>query len=355
MHHGIREDIEKILNAAIWAPSGDNSQPWRFRVTGNQIYIFNRPDLDIPFFNYRQRGSFVAHGGLIENLLIASSALGYAAVLTLFPEGDESDLVATVELEAAAPKPEPLYPFITKRATNRRPYLPRILTDAQKQEILKTAEEVGMGEVRLVEDDARKQALGGAFSANERVVLETPELRRIFFYHAVWTEIEERRRRTGLYVKTLELSPPQQIVFRLYRYPFFAKIFNAIGLSKFIARDNAKLYARASALGAVIVPGISGKDFIFAGRLMQRIWLKATSMGLSVHPVTGVLFLMQRVLANAADGLAPYHITLLRSAYQEMQSIWGVKNETIGMAFRIGYGGEPSARSSRLPPQIEVQ
>jgi len=26
------EDIKKILDIAVWAPSGDNSQPWKFVV-----------------------------------------------------------------------------------------------------------------------------------------------------------------------------------------------------------------------------------------------------------------------------------------------------------------------------------
>jgi len=398
----LQEDIRSILETAVWAPSGDNSQPWRFRITQNRISIFNRPDRDIPFFNYGQRGSFVAHGGLIENIRIASSALGYATTITLFPEGEpreksyhvigvineredsrlrlseellpetpldfsrgeKSDLVAIVELtplhavgQSIAPttsKDEGLYSCVPQRATNRKPYLARPLTEAQRHEMARTPQEIGGGEVRFIEDEERKSALGTALSANERVVLETPALHTIFFHHVVWTEAEEKRKRTGLYVKTLELSPPQQFIFRLYRFGLLARIFNGAGLSRFIARDNAKLYASASALVAIIVPGFSASDFILAGRLTQRVWLKAVRMGLAAHPVTGVLFLMQRVRAKTTEGLSPYHSELLKEAYEKIQSLFQVERENIAMILRIGYGGEPGARSSRLPPEIEI-
>ena len=35
----LSEDIEKILQAAIYAPSGKNGQPWRFRIVRDQAII----------------------------------------------------------------------------------------------------------------------------------------------------------------------------------------------------------------------------------------------------------------------------------------------------------------------------
>jgi len=36
-------DIERILDAAHWAPSGDNAQPWRFEVqTDNRFDVLVR-------------------------------------------------------------------------------------------------------------------------------------------------------------------------------------------------------------------------------------------------------------------------------------------------------------------------
>ncbi len=347
--------IAKVIEAGIQAPSGDNSQPWEFVVHGDVISVFNRPDRDLPFFNYGQRGSYVAHGGLLENIAIAARHLGHEAKITLFPEADNEQHVADIEIvrfESMRASADSLYPYIFSRSTNRKPYKITPLLPLHKDELMNAGEEVGGGTVHLVEDVESRCVIAEASVVNERVVLETPALRQIFFDHVVWSEEEEKQKRTGLYVKTLELARPQEIIFRLYGNALAARLFNAIGLSRIIARDNAKLYAAAGAIGIVVTQGESPHDFVTGGRIMQRVWLKATQFGLSMHPVTGVLFLMNRVRTGHAEGLSAMHSEMLQGAYERIHSTFGLERGTIVMLFRIGSGGEPSARSSRLPPRI---
>ena len=40
------EDIKKIIEAAVQAPSGENCQPWRFEILNNNIKLFNVPERD---------------------------------------------------------------------------------------------------------------------------------------------------------------------------------------------------------------------------------------------------------------------------------------------------------------------
>jgi hypothetical protein len=62
-------EIKEILELAVNAPSGHNSQPWRFVIQDNTIQIFNIPDKDKTLFNWKQKGSLTAHGTLIENIV----------------------------------------------------------------------------------------------------------------------------------------------------------------------------------------------------------------------------------------------------------------------------------------------
>lgn len=55
-----RESIQKILEIAVNAPSGENCQPWRFRVEGEKIWVYNNPESDQSLYNYAQCGSLVA-------------------------------------------------------------------------------------------------------------------------------------------------------------------------------------------------------------------------------------------------------------------------------------------------------
>ncbi len=69
--------MQKILEAGVRAPSGENCQPWRFVVAGDTLSIFNIPERDLSPYNFNQLGSMVAHGALIENIVIAATAFGY--------------------------------------------------------------------------------------------------------------------------------------------------------------------------------------------------------------------------------------------------------------------------------------
>ena len=114
-----KELIEKILEAGVQAPSGENCQPWRFVARDNKIDILNIPENDLSLYNFRQRGSLIAHGALIENMLIAASVLGYKGSIVLFPNQREDNHVATFTVEKSMPKEERLFASISKRSTNR--------------------------------------------------------------------------------------------------------------------------------------------------------------------------------------------------------------------------------------------
>ncbi|HED00536.1 MAG TPA: molybdopterin biosynthesis protein MoeY, partial [Proteobacteria bacterium] len=50
-----KEIIFKIVESGIWAPSGDNCQPWRFTWNGQKLLLFNVPKRDTSLYNSSQR------------------------------------------------------------------------------------------------------------------------------------------------------------------------------------------------------------------------------------------------------------------------------------------------------------
>src|SRR3989344_3031731 len=196
INKNMQNEIKKILEVAVNAPSGENAQPWRFTVKDNQIFIFNISKRDQSLYNFSQKGSLVAHGTLIENIVIATSQNGYKADISLFPDLQEPNLTAVIKLVETNPTEERFYPFIKERATNRKPY------------------------------ENKKRALGEAASVNERVMFDNQFLHNFFFNHINWTEEEEKEKRIGFYIKTLELPPPARVLFKIIRYLPVIKIFN---------------------------------------------------------------------------------------------------------------------------------
>jgi nitroreductase len=342
---------EELLSIAVHAPSGDNSQPWRFKIADPVISIFNVPSADSTLYNFKQRGSYLAHGALIENIAIAASKMGYKAAITPFPGTPEC--TASIALDTSQPVEEPLYDFITARTTNRKPYQIKGLSFKDRSTLLHSIQGYASVQLRFVEKREEIRALSKTLSINERLLMENKNLHDFLFGMIRWSKREEEKK-PGLYLKTMELPVPVQIMFRLVlRYWGAVRLLNLFGLSKAIPKQSAAGYEASSAFGAIIISGETDTDFLQAGRTFQRMWLTATRLKLSVQPVTAIPYLMQRVSAGKAEAFSIEHQSMIRSAYTDIAYAFDLQgSEHIAMLFRVGYDGEPSARSSKVPPVI---
>lgn len=348
-----RSVIEEILSLAVYAPSGDNSQPWRFGFRDGTLQIFNIPERDQSLYNFRQRGSLIAHGALLENISIISHTKGYDPSVNLFPYKEQADLVSEINFQESTPMKDPLYEYIALRSTNRKPYQKIPLRGEHKKEILDVPKGIRAGEIRLIEEPLQKKNLAKSLSINERLLLENHYIHQVLFSHIRWTEKEEFEAKSGLYVKTLELSPPQRMMFKLFQNWNLVQVLNKFGLSKFLAKQGAKLNDATSALGIIVMPNDSAENFIATGRILQRGWLTTTKLGLCLQPLGAIPYLAQRVFSGDIRLIAPQHATIIKEVYNQIKQIAELSSDQIvTMIFRIGYSGKPSAHSSRLSPHI---
>lgn len=341
------------------APSGSNSQPWRFEVSGGTVSLFMLPEKDHPVLNVNQWGTLFAHGALIENISVAAAHHGFEAIPYLFPEKTNRNLTAQISFRE---KPgngtmaeKELWNAIPKRATNRKPYGTEKIDGQIRERLLAAPAAVGVYDIalKLIDDRGQIATLAQAASMNERVIFANRQLHELFFKEIVWTEQEERERKTGLYLKTLELKPPQLSALKLLRSWTAARAMNALfGAARGIASDNAKVYAACSFYGGVIC-GTSDTDLVHAGQITERAWLSATAMGLSFHLQTGVNFLRLRLETPESERLFSLaEANLIRNAYDNIRSVFQAGDRFVPAMFRIGRDGEPSARSSRKSPEV---
>lgn len=347
----MKETIKKIIEAAINAPSGSNSQPWRFEVENNIINIFILPERDHPILNYRNRGTLIAGGAMVENILISSAEFGYNPTVEMFPDKSNQNFIAKIKLDNSNIEKDLLFPSIALRSTNRKPFKKDLIDSDKKAELLSVVNKWS-DNVKLLDGDDNLKQLGEALSKNEIVMLENKPLHKLFFDEIVWTDKDQEQKKSGLYLKTMELKPPQQKALKLFKYWPLINLFNKLGLAKSIAKENAGSYASASLMGAILVDD-RDEDFAEAGRIMERLWLKATQMGLGFHILTGIPFLHQRIAAGQTEGFSDKHINLVKDAYQKIKSIYKITDDKIPtIIFRVGYGEPSSAKSSKKSPEI---
>jgi hypothetical protein len=353
-----KDGIQKILQAAVRAPSGENCQPWRFILSGETLLQYNIPERDQSPYNFRQSGSFVSHGAVIENINIAASAAGYRTEVLLFPKHDEPDCVASITfIKDASVKADGLSESIFARASNRTNYDPSHQLDPSLKERLLAIGNAPTsgGRLEIVEDGKKKHEIAEAMSYGDRMLFANRTVHDFLFAHIYWGLDEAKEKSSGFYVKELALKPPQEFVFKLLKSETMRRFFGRIGLPGIAAKENVGLYEHSSALGCIIMPGSSPADFVGAGRILERIWLTATQAGYDIQLLTAVGFFMHRIQANEGDMFSPEQISGIVDAYKKAADEFGAGNETIAVMFRIGKGKPLPSRSFRMEPQIEYR
>lgn len=344
------EHLEAILAAAVAAPSADNAQPWKFTAVGDDITLLHVPEADKSLDNIVQNASTVSHGCLLENIRLVAAQFGYHPDIRL-AEDPQDKVVAQIHLTHGTSDADDLYECVALRSSNRKPYSTDPLTDAEIKYLFD--EHTFPPGIRvLLKAGQEKDALATASSVNEKVVLENRLLHAFLFDHVTWSKAEDEAS-PGFYIDTFELQGPQKIAFRLFSHWRILQLFNRIGASDFISRDNAALYKKSAAIGAIIAEETTRTGYINAGVALQRIWLRATKLGLGFQPLTGVTLLMQRIREEGGTGLSEQHIALIHSTYRQIENICGDPEGKILMLFRIGHADPPSARTRRKPLLIE--
>ena len=113
--------IEKILDLARWAPSGDNTQPWRFEiVSDNQIAIHGFDTRQHVLYDFDGHASHMAHGALLETLRLAATRFGLQAEWRIRPTGSDELPIYDVTLTPTDIGEDPLVGCIESRTVQRR-------------------------------------------------------------------------------------------------------------------------------------------------------------------------------------------------------------------------------------------
>lgn len=335
--------IQQIVACASCAPSGDNLQPWLVEWRDGALSVRIDRNRDRSLYNFRYRASLIALGAMLENAAIAARHVGLDATVTLDPDGDDL-LSARVAFTQTTPADDPLYHAIDQRCTNRRPYQRTPLRDGVLEGLSRSIPGDGSSELTFVQDKSRKRALARAASLNDGLLFEWKQLHDGLFDAVRWTAEEAERTRDGLFVKALELGPTA-LAFRMLRSWPTAKLLRLLGGKAFAPLHSYATFMRSAVFGFLQMTTVTREAYVEGGRRLERLWLTATSLGVSLQPMAGTMCLLP-YLDDHGTLSAGQRSTLSRAkrVYEELLQI------RLGapiLLFRLGYGNVPSARSLR--------
>jgi sulfur-carrier protein adenylyltransferase/sulfurtransferase len=345
--------IEAVLDIARWAPSGDNAQPWTFRIIGDREVevLVRRANPNI--YEYRHgEPTLISAGALLENMEIAAPAFGLKASWRYSGSAEGIDHIVVHFTDADAVSVSDLFDEIARRSVDRRPFKMRSLTAEQKSQLSEALHQEMQVQWYDSPSDRRRIAALSALATNIR--LRIPET---FAVHRGIVDWENRQSERGIPSRALGLDP---LTLQLTRWSMAnwsrTKFMNTLGAPYFASLQMDFLPGLFCASYFAIrltrrfgEPNAALVQTIQAGQAIQRFWLTATKLGLVVQPCVAILafwtyasarqeFTVFRQAQNWADKLAG-----------DAEAVFG-KNDDIVFLGRIGRPRAKSrSRSVRLP------
>jgi hypothetical protein len=335
-----------LLAAAIRAPSGDNCQPWQFRLDDNRLYIDIVPERAKSFFDYRHRATFLAVGAAVENIRVAAAGAGHGIEVAYAGGTQPGEAAATVTLRPDHREAVPgRQRAMLERTVNRRPFF-AVRPSSAKRDVL-LADAVPHTEIRWFDSRKDIRAWARLIYLADRIRYSHPGIHREVFAKILATRDEIERVRMGLEFDRLGIGPAATAVLKLLKPWERMKKLSRFKIDAALSMQSRMLMLSSGAVVLVSIPGNDREDWMRAGEQIERLWIGAHALGLCTHPMTVVLYLYERYKEEGMKNFLPKHREILEAIERELPPLLG---DRVGaMVFRIGYGWKMSKPAVRMP------
>lgn len=262
------EKLTFLLRYAILAPSSHNTQPWRFNVNDSEIKVFADKNRWLSVADADQRELYISVGCALENLLVAAEHFGYGFNVTYFPEnGDEVALVMLNPDSFRSVRQDPrLFQSILTRHTNRMPYKSKKDLEGALLMLRNYSTEQGL-QLYLTADPKIKNAF-------RDLVVDADQIQ--------YSDVDYRSE-LGHWIGQGVMGPTgvNAIIAQL------AVVLLDVGKDQ--TKKDADLVNNTQFLGFVISKENDRESQVRSGQTFERIWLGATALDISIHPMSQAL------------------------------------------------------------------
>jgi hypothetical protein len=324
------ETWRNIINYARWSPSPHNVQPWKIKVISTtEADLYYDPSRLLPVVDPTSAFTIAGLGMFIESMNIAATSYGYKVMAqhsdeaALDTESNGPKFFAKLKL-VPAEKQENIDPeLLKKRRTSRQHYNAEVVSDT----IIKSLQALATSYSYKLNYTSETHLIHEVLKLNSETIVQTAYEKAPRMELAKWirtTDKESEEKKDGLSYNCMQL--PGRLMYNFFN-----------NHQKYETRwKDAYLrhYITHSASGTRNLAWITGpfenkKDWLNAGTMLQRLWLKMTEYNIYLQPLGAII--------NEPRGMQNFQKMI---DYKETDG-------TIWLLFRLGYSTEPP-RSLRL-------
>lgn len=349
------EDLEDLVSHACLAPSGGNTQPWKWIWYEGKLALFHDQHFSQSFLDYRHRGSYVGLGAAMENLEQRAHHLGYQAHALHSIKNWSAPLIAVYRFNRALKSPLALQGLgdrLSHRLTSRNRSLDsKAIPNHLKEEVNQALIETSF-KMKWVEDPAKMDALAQIIGKVERQRILDPWGHYDFINEARWTKEQAESTRNGVDLRTLPLTDADKVGFKLIQDAEAIRNLRFWDKGKALVKMSTDGLKGSSALALLYTDQHDIKTTLEGGKLVNRIWLYLNDNGVSYQPVSPATFMFAR-LAGEDESTSAYlkaELRALRSEYLDLLDLESDCNDLF--LCRLFFAEEPKVKSLRKPVDL---
>jgi hypothetical protein len=303
-----------VLDAAVWAPSVHNTQPWWFGTRGSTVTVHADADRRLDVADPDGREMLISCGAALYTLRLATRHLGRRPQVQMLSDPERPGLIADVAIgppEPVTDEEHRMYTQIRRRRTHRGGFRPGGLPTGLLQTLRTHAYDEGVL-LRTVADPGARIALAALTEAAEQIQRQNPAY---LAEMARWAPRPGSGRPDGVHDDAYPREPERTD-------PYFAARDFARGQGWGLTGGDRQ---EATGIVALLTTDADGRtDWLRAGQALQRILLRAAEDEVSAAFHTQALEvpeLREFIRIRFCDGAYPQMIVRLGVAESEITSV----------------------------------
>lgn len=345
--------IQTIVEAAVKAPSGGNAQAWKWYYTSGNLFLLHDTSRSNSLLDFDNLASYISFGAAIENLILQAHAIGLETVLTHFPVTSDLRVICQVTFtnkihESNDSAYDYLVSEIDNRCTNRTISERQVIKKETLVELRKIASTINGADMEIIDSNEQLNKLAHVVSSVERLRMMHQRGHSDFVNEIRWTSEENDCKRDGIDLDTVDITETEKAGF------IVSKNWEVVDMLKKWNKGNAyrkltdKTILNSSAVCLITMPEISPLAYVNAGRSLQRVWLAANKMNISLQPQSPATFFFARLTQGNGielDNDMQQELRILRREFEDVMKL--ASNKVDVFLFRLCIADQPKKRSLR--------
>lgn len=313
----MRNQLRRMLDHAVLAPSGHNTQPWLFRLGADHLDLFADRTRGLPVVDPFDREMTISCGAALDHLVTAGRHYGKNVAVEVSPDSNDADLLARCRIaDSVTPDASDNARFeaILHRRTTRSKFENRELPEDVSERCIELAEQLGV-ELTLITNSAKRSEIAYLVAEGDRIQFADPRFRRELasWVHSRHGSSHDGMSGTGFGMPDI-LSPIGALVIRTF------DLGNGVA-----AGDKVKIAEGSPTLAVFSSPADNMAHWLATGQALSKVLLTLTDAG-----------------ATASYLNPPVELEVLRPRLKEVVQCEG----TPQLLMRFGYG-PPAAPTVR--------